>query len=348
MKPENAYAAAGVDVHSGKQSVEQMQAAVNATFNAQVLTPLGSFGSAFALPTGFQSPVLISGTDGVGTKLLLTIAAQKYDTIGQDLVAMVMNDVLAQGAQPLFMLDYLAVDKMRPKTVATIVSSIAEASQKIGAALIGGESAELPGMYAKNHYDLAGFGLGVVEKDAMLSATQAQAGDILIGLPSSGLHANGYSLVRKLFNLNEPDAFNQLDEKLQTTLLTPTRLYHPIVGPLLKKGWIHSIAHITGGGIVENLPRAYGSDLTAHLEWGSWPIQNIFDQVQSAGNLSLEDMLLTFNNGLGMILIVTPEAVTPLLQTLAASQQVAYKIGELQPATSTDERIQWKGQAPWP
>ena len=346
MTDESAYAASGVSVEAGKESVAQMQAAVEATYTDSVLSPLGSFGSAFALGQALHDPVLISGTDGVGTKLLLTIAAQKYDTIGQDLVAMVMNDVLAQGAKPLFMLDYLAVDKMRPEVVATLVKGVAQATKTIGASLIGGESAELPGMYAKNHYDLAGFGVGVVERDALLSAENAQAGDVLIGLPSSGLHSNGYSLVRRVLGLETDADFTKLPEAMQQTLLEPTRLYQPALNPILGMDGLHSMAHITGGGIVENLPRAYDETLTAELEWGSWPILPIFDILQKQGNLSLEDMLLTFNNGLGMVLAVAPDAVNAMMQQFNTHDEPAYIIGKLQPCTTSD--IEWKGQAPWP
>lgn len=346
MTEESAYAASGVSVEAGKASVEKMQTAVEATYNDQVLTPLGSFGSAFALGQGYQDPVLISGTDGVGTKLLLTIAAQKYDTIGQDLVAMVMNDVLAQGAKPLFMLDYLAVDKMRPEVVATLVQGVAKATKTIGAALIGGESAELPGMYADNHYDLAGFGVGVVEREQLLSAKKAQAGDVLIGLPSSGLHSNGYSLVRQVLGLETAADWQAVPESLQATLLEPTRLYQPIVEPLLNQPGLHSMAHITGGGIIENLPRAFGPELTAIVEWDSWPILPIFDLLQNKANLTLNDMLLTFNNGLGMVLVVSPDAADDVLQHFATQNQPAYLIGNLQSREA--ESIVWKGTAPWP
>lgn len=330
MTEESAYAASGVSVEAGKASVEKMQTAVEATYNDQVLTPLGSFGSAFALGQGYQDPVLISGTDGVGTKLLLTIAAQKYDTIGQDLVAMVMNDVLAQGAKSLFMLDHLAVDKMRPEVVATLVQGVAKATKAIDAALIGGESAELPGMYADNHYDLAGFGVGVVEREQLLSAEKAQAGDVLIGLPSSGLHSNGYSLVRQVLGLETTADWQALPESLQATLLEPTRLYQPVVEPLLNQPGLHSMAHITGGGIIENLPRAFGPESTAVVEWDSWPILPIFDLLQNKANLTLNDMFLPFNNGLGMVLVVSPDAADDVLQPREA------------------ESIIWKGTAPWP
>ncbi len=195
---EDAYAQAGVNIEAGNQAVKAMQTAVEATYSSEVVTGLGGFGAAFALPKGYQEPVLVSSADGVGTKLLLAIAADQHTTIGQDLVAMVTNDLLAQGATPLFLLDYLGLDKMRPQTVATIVAGIAKAAKQVGAALIGGESAELPGLYANHHYDLAAFGVGIVERGAMLTPANAQAGDILIGLPSSGLHANGYSLVRQI------------------------------------------------------------------------------------------------------------------------------------------------------
>ncbi|MDR3190976.1 MAG: phosphoribosylformylglycinamidine cyclo-ligase [Lactobacillaceae bacterium] len=342
MSETNAYAAAGVDVEAGNLAVQKMSAAVKSTYNDHVLAGLGGFGAAFALGTGYTDPVLISGADGVGTKLLLAIAANKHDTIGQDLVAMTMNDILAQGAKPLFLLDYLAVDKMRPEVVAEIVGGVAAACKEIGAALIGGESAELPGLYAKNHYDLASFGVGIAEREDILTGDRVQTGDVLIGLASSGIHSNGYSLVRHVLKIDDGSGFTQLAPTLQAALLEPTKLYGAQVTPLLDAKLVEGIAHITGGGFLENLPRAYGDDLAAELNWGSWPVLPIFDVLQSAGQLSLHDMLLTFNNGLGMILMVRPANVETVMSKLGAD---AYVVGQM--TARTAEGVTFTGEAPW-
>ena len=342
MAETNAYAAAGVDVEAGNQAVAQMATAVKDTYNDHVLAGLGGFGAAFAIGAGYKDPVLVAGADGVGTKLLLAIAANKHDTIGQDLVAMTMNDILAQGAKPLFLLDYLAVDKMRPAVVAEIVGGIAAATKAVGAALIGGESAELPGLYAHNHYDLASFGVGIVERDAMLVGDRVQAGDVLIGLASSGIHSNGYSLVRQVLGINDGAGWEDLDPTLQTALLEPTKLYVAQVLPLLQQKLVTGVAHITGGGIIENLPRAYGTDLTAEINWGTWPILPIFETLQTAGTLSLHDMLLTFNNGLGMILTVRPEDAAAVLHQLGDD---AYVVGKM--TAWQTEAVVFRGEAPW-
>ncbi|CAH1850927.1 phosphoribosylformylglycinamidine cyclo-ligase [Convivina intestini] len=345
MTQENAYQAAGVDIQAGQTAVQLMQAAVEDTFTPNVLNGLGGFGAMFSLGSDYRNPVLVAGADGVGTKLLLAIAAHKHDTIGQDLVAMVANDILAQGAKPAFMLDYLALDKMRPAVVAEIVTGIAQAAKATGMALIGGESAELPGLYAPHHYDLAAFAVGVAEEQELLQAQNVRAGDVLIGLPSTGLHSNGYSLVRSVLKLKTEADFQNLAPALQESLLKPTALYSSAVWPLINQHLVTGIAHITGGGLVENLPRAYGDNLTAQLNWGTWPIPTIFHTVQSAGELSLQDMLLTFNNGLGMVLIVKKQQVEEVLHNLTESQQTAYVIGEMVP--KKHERVTWSGVAPW-
>ncbi|TGE78741.1 phosphoribosylformylglycinamidine cyclo-ligase [Weissella confusa] len=345
MTNQNAYANAGVDVAAGEQAVDLMGNAVAATYTPQVLGGIGGFGAAFALGNTYRDPVLISGTDGVGTKLLLAIAAGKHDTIGQDLVAMVMNDILAQGAKPLFLLDYLAIAKMTPEKVATIVTGIAKATQAVGAALIGGESAELPGMYAPNHYDLAAFGVGVVERDEMLNPADVVAGDVLIGLPSSGIHSNGYTLVREVFGINEESDFVKLPTRLQEALLKPTTLYAPAILPLLAQKMIVSMAHITGGGIVGNLPRAYGEQVAANLHWGSWPMLPIFTEIQMRGSLTQADMLETFNLGLSMILIVKANQVDATMTMFQDAEQPAFIIGEM--VARESEPIIWQGAQPW-
>lgn len=346
MTETNAYAKAGVDIAAGNEAVAKMSTAVSATYNEQVVTGLGGFGAAFALGSGYHDPVLITGADGVGTKLLLAIAANEHQSIGQDLVGMVMNDILAQGAKPLFLLDYLAVDKMRPDTIAEIVTGVAKATAESGAALIGGETAEMPGLYADHHYDLAAFAVGIAEREDLLQPSDVREGDVLIGLPSSGIHSNGYSLVRHVLGIgDDTEAFRQLDPRLKETLLTPTKLYGPAVLPLLTDKNIVSMAHITGGGLTENLPRAYGEHLSAQLHWGSWPRLPIFDELQAAGNLSLADMLRTFNNGLGMVLIVRADKVETVMTDLQARDEPAFVIGEM--IAKADESVIYQGDAPW-
>ncbi|WP_273951171.1 phosphoribosylformylglycinamidine cyclo-ligase [Leuconostoc mesenteroides] len=345
MSEKNAYQKAGVDIKAGERAVDLMKDAVADTYNDQVLDGIGGFGAAFALGKGYTDPVLISGADGVGTKLLLAIAADKHDTIGQDLVAMAANDILAQGAKPAFLLDYLAVDKMRPEVVAEIVTGIAKAAKASNMSLIGGESAELPGLYAEKHYDLAAFAVGIAERQQLLSAKNVSEGDVLIGLPSSGIHSNGYSLVRQVFGVQSDDDFNQLSPETKATLLTPTALYAQSVWPVVAANLVQSMAHITGGGIIENLPRALPDNVSAEISWGSWPILPIFHELQAKGHLSLEDMLLTFNNGLGMILIVKPQQLADAMTLLTHQNQTAYVLGKITPAQN--DRVVFTGNEPW-
>ncbi|CAK1252356.1 Phosphoribosylaminoimidazole (AIR) synthetase (PurM) [Fructobacillus tropaeoli] len=348
-KEHNAYEAAGVDIEAGNKAVELMADAVSATYTPNVVSGLGGFGSVYALDAGMKEPVLISGTDGVGTKLLLAIAANRHNTIGQDLVGMVVNDILAQGAKPAFMLDYLAVDKMRPAVAAEIVTGIAKAAKEAQIALVGGESAELPGLYQPHHYDLAAFAVGVAEKSRLLQNENVQVGDVLIGLPSSGVHSNGYSLVRQVLGIHDDaNAFNDLPDYLQEEILAPTKLYTNALWPLVEQGLVHSAAHITGGGLVENLPRALPKNVQAKISWGTWPILPIFKKLQEAGNLSLNDMLLTFNNGLGMVLMVPADKADAILDQLAERDEPAYRIGEIVPAEADREAVFFEGDAPWP
>lgn len=345
----DAYSKAGVNIEAGNTAVQEIKAAVQATYTPQVLSGLGNFGAAVELPAGFRQPVLISGTDGVGTKLLLAIAANRHETIGQDLVAMVMNDIVAEGAQPLFLQDYLAVDHIRPEVVKTIVTGIAQATQAVGAALVGGEMAELPGLYAAHHYDLAAFGVGIAEKDQLLnSVAHAQAGDLLLGLPSSGLHSNGYSLVRSVLGLKEATDFQQLTPELQTALLTPTTLYYPLVQDLLAQHLLVGMSHITGGGIVGNLPRSFSHDLQAVIQTNGWQIPAIFKLLKQKGQLTTADMLTTFNNGVGMILMVKPANLPTVLQHFATLQQPIYQLGYLQakPQTAADAVV-FTGEFSW-
>ncbi|USS89313.1 phosphoribosylformylglycinamidine cyclo-ligase [Fructilactobacillus cliffordii] len=345
-----AYRRAGVDIAAGNDAVQRMKADVEATYTPNVLSGLGNFGAVLAVPSGYEQPVLVSGTDGVGTKLLLAIAANQHDTIGQDLVAMVMNDIVTEGAAPLFLEDYLAVDKMRPEVVSEIVKGVAQATKTVGAALIGGESAELPGLYAEHHYDLAAFGVGIVERDQFLNGVRdAQAGDQLIGLPSTGIHSNGYSLVRAVLGIKHPEDFQRLDPELQQTLLAPTKLYYPVVKPLLDQYQVVSMAHITGGGMIENLPRSFAADqLQAQIAWGSWEILPIFNQLQQAGDLTTAEMLTTFNLGIGMIMVVHPEQVETALDTLRATGEQPVVLGELvEKQNASAPSVTFTGGQPW-
>lgn len=326
---QDAYAAAGVDIAAGNQAVELMQDAVNATQNENVLAGLGGFGSLFKLPTGYTQPVLISGADGVGSKLLLAIAANRHATIGQDLVAMVANDILAQGAKPLFMLDYMGINTVEPAKVAEIVTGIAQACQQAQMALIGGETAELPDLYAQNHYDLAGFAVGVADQEKLLNPENVQEGDVVLGLASSGLHSNGYSLVRKLLLTDQNKTWDDLSNDQQTTLLTPTKLYIKAVLPLIEQGLVVSAAHITGGGLLENLPRALGAHLGAHLDSQSWQIPAIFKQLGQLGELSTIEMLRTFNLGIGFTLVVRPDDVANVSQQLVESGEQVTVLGQV-------------------
>lgn len=328
---QDAYATAGVDIAAGNKAVELMQGAVNATQNANVLAGLGGFGSLFKLPTGYQQPVLISGADGVGSKLLLAIAANQHATIGQDLVAMVANDILAQGAKPLFMLDYMGINTVEPAKVAEIVTGIAQACQAAQMALIGGETAELPDLYAKNHYDLAGFAVGIADQAKLLNPDNVQAGDVILGLASSGLHSNGYSLVRKLLLTDQAKQWADLRMTDQATLLTPTKLYIQAVLPLIEQGLIVAAAHITGGGLLENLPRALGANLGAQLDSQSWQIPAIFKRLGQLGGLSTTEMLRTFNLGIGFTLIVRPTDVANVMAHLSAHGETVSVLGQVVP-----------------
>ncbi|CAK8053904.1 phosphoribosylformylglycinamidine cyclo-ligase [Eupransor demetentiae] len=343
-----AYSEAGIDIAAGNEAVELMTDAVQATYTPNVLSGIGGFGASYALPQDLKEPVLISGTDGVGTKLLIALMAQRHDTIGQDLVGMVVNDILTQGAYPAFMLDYLAVEKMHPRQVQTIVTGIAKAAKESGLALIGGESAEMPDIYSKGHYDLAAFAVGTAERSQLLNPEDAQAGDYLLGLPSSGIHSNGYSLVRRVFQLDEEgQTWRELDQETQNEFIEPTKLYTHALLPLLKSHLIQSAAHITGGGLQENLPRSFGKNLQAELEWGTWPILPIFDKIQARGQLSLDDMLETFNLGLGMVLTVKPADLKQVEAKLQALDEPYYRIGELKSRPENQSGLTFRGPAPW-
>lgn len=317
------YKKAGVDIEKGYESVERMKKHIQKTNRPEVLSQLGGFAGAFALNAGeMKEPILISGTDGVGTKILLAQQSGISDTIGVDCVAMCVNDILAQGAEPLFFLDYLAVGKNNPETIEQIVSGVAEGCSQAGAALIGGETAEMPDIYDDQEYDLAGFAVGVVDKEKMITSDNVQAGDHLIAIPSSGLHSNGYSLVRKLLFKDNDYSFDyKLDNgrTLIEELLVPTRIYVKDVKPFVQKEMINGMAHITGGGFYENLPRMFGHNFQATIYQSALPRLEIFNLLQELGQISDEAMYKTFNMGVGMILAVAPQNADAVLEGIEDS-----------------------------
>ena len=336
MKSESAsYKAAGVDITAGYRAVELMKKHVARTMIPGVLEGIGGFGGLFELDmTGIQRPVLVSGTDGVGTKLKLAFLMDKHDTVGIDCVAMCVNDIICCGAKPQFFLDYVAVGKNVPERVAQIVGGVAEGCVQAGCALVGGETAEMPGFYPEDEYDLAGFSVGIVDKSKILDKNTMQEGDVLIALPSSGVHSNGFSLVRKVFQVEKGGLDRRYDDLSQTlgeTLLTPTRIYVKPVLALLKAGVrIRSISHITGGGFYENIPRSLAEGMTARIERSAVRVLPIFDIIAREGGIPERDMFNTFNMGVGMCLTVAAEDVDLALDSLAdAGEDGAYALGEI-------------------
>ena len=322
------YRDAGVDIDAGNELVERIKPIVAATRRPEVMSGIGGFGGLFALPPGrYREPVLVSGTDGVGTKLKLAQQLGIHDTIGIDLVAMCVNDVLVQGAEPLFFLDYFACGKLDVEVAADVVRGIAAGCSQAGAALIGGETAEMPDMYADGDYDLAGFCVGAVERDAMIDGSTIAAGDGLIGIGSSGPHSNGYSLIRKVLDLaGDPDIDGL---RASERLLAPTRIYVKPVLELMSALPIRGLAHITGGGITENLPRIHDDSLHAEIDAGSWDQGAIFDWLSEAGNIATDEMRRTFNCGVGMIAVVDAADVTRAIDILANAGESAWEIGRM-------------------
>jgi phosphoribosylformylglycinamidine cyclo-ligase len=332
----DAYKQAGVDIAAGNEAVVRMKKHVQRTFRPEVLTELGGFGALFGLNKDkYEEPVLVSGTDGVGTKLKLAFAMDKHDTIGIDAVAMCVNDIVVQGAEPLFFLDYLACDKVIPEKIEAIVKGIADGCVQSGCSLIGGETAEMPGMYSQGEYDIAGFTVGIVDKKKIIDGSTIAAGDAVIGLASSGVHSNGFSLVRKLllddkgYSLHEP--VEVLDGKLGDVLLAPTRIYVKQVLAMLEKVKIKGMAHITGGGFIENIPRVLPANVNVQIEYGSWPILPIFSLLQQAGSVSNNDMFRTFNMGIGMVIVVPADQAEEAIRIAEAQGDKAYRIGTVTP-----------------
>lgn len=327
------YKDAGVDVEAGYEAVRLMKEHVGKTFRKEVLTGLGGFGSLFELDLSkFEQPVLVSGTDGVGTKLKIAFLTDKYDTVGIDCVAMCVNDIICGGAEPLFFLDYIAVGKNVPERVAEIVKGVAEGCLQAGCSLVGGETAEMPGFYKVDEFDIAGFAVGAVSKNKIINGSEIKSGDVLIGLPSSGVHSNGYSLVRKIIN---PSA-DRLGEFVQSfgctmgeELLKPTRIYVKTVLDLISKFNIKGISHVTGGGFYENIPRMGAENLRYIINKGTWPILPVFDLLMKLGHVDEADMFNTFNMGIGMVMAVDKNDADTIISYLADKGEKAYLIGEI-------------------
>lgn len=329
------YAAAGVDITAGYRAVELMKSHIARTMTSGVCSDVGGFGGLFELDTtGIEKPVLVSGTDGVGTKLKLAFLMDKHDTVGIDCVAMCVNDIICCGAKPLFFLDYIACGKNIPERIASIVSGVAEGCVQSGAALIGGETAEMPGFYPVDEYDLAGFSVGVVDKSKILDPSTMKAGDVVIALPSSGVHSNGFSLVRKVFDVENSDIKSPREElggkSIGETLLAPTKIYVKPVLALLEQVKVKGISHITGGGFYENIPRSIPDGLGAVIERNAVRVLPIFDLIAKEGNISERDMFNTFNMGVGMSIVVAREDAEKAVEILKASGEDAYVIGKIE------------------
>ena len=328
------YKAAGVDVTAGYKAVELMKSHVARTKTAASFDEIGGFGGMISLDlTGVPNPVLVSGTDGVGTKLKIAFLMDKHDTVGIDCVAMCVNDIICCGAKPLLFLDYIACGKNTPEKIAEIVSGVAEGCVQSGCDLVGGETAEMPGFYSEDEYDLAGYSTGIVDKSKVLDKNTEQAGDVLIALPSSGVHSNGFSLVRKVFDIENADLKAPVEElggkSLGETLLTPTRIYVKPMLALFEAVKVKAVAHITGGGFYENIPRALKKGLSAQIATADVKVLPIFNLIQKAGNIPEHDMFNTFNMGVGMVAVVAPEDAEKTIETLKANGVEAYKLGQL-------------------
>ena len=329
------YRDAGVDIDAGNKAVELMKDAVQRTYTPGVVGDIGGFGGLYSLAGHSMSdPMLVSGTDGVGTKLRLAIMMDKHDTIGQDCVAMSVNDILVQGATPLFFLDYVAVGKLDPVQVADIVRGVAGACEESGCALLGGETAEMAGFYGDGDYDVAGFAVGIVDRPKLITGESIKAGDVILGLPSSGVHSNGFSLVRKIVfelqGLGIDDVVPEFGKTVGEELLTPTRLYPKAVLPLIQKEQVKGMVHITGGGFYENIPRVLPKGVCARVDVNAWPRLPVFSKLQEWGNVAWPEMYRTFNMGIGMILIVSADDAAAVKADLEARGEAVYEIGRIE------------------
>lgn len=334
------YQASGVDIEAGNQLVERIKPLAKSTKRAGVISPIGGFAGLFELPwSDYRSPILVSSTDGVGTKLKLAIQLNLHDTIGIDLVAMCVNDIIVTGAEPLFFLDYFATGKLDVDKAQRVITGIAAGCKLAGVALIGGETAEMPSLYRQEDYDLAGFAVGLVEKSAIISAQNVQAGDVLLGLASSGPHSNGYALIRKVIEHCGADLRDTLPDEISLPneislgeiLIAPTKIYVKSLLSLINKQTVHALAHITGGGLTENLPRVLPAGTKAVIDLNSWQRPAIFKWLQKQGNIAQDEMLRTFNCGIGMVICLPPSQVKPALALLKQAQETVYQIGKIAP-----------------
>jgi len=340
QKQSLSYKDAGVDIDAGNALVENIKGAVKRTTRPEVMGGLGGFGSVCQLPTGYKEPVLVAGTDGVGTKLRLAIDLAKHDTVGIDLVAMCVNDLIVQGAEPLFFLDYYATAKLDIAVASSVVEGIAEGCIQAGCALVGGETAEMPGMYHKGDYDIAGFCVGVAEKSRLIDGTNVAAGDQLIALGASGPHSNGFSLIRKVLEVNNTDTNELLEgKKIADHLLEPTKIYVKSVLELLKNVDVHALSHITGGGFWENIPRVLPETAQAVIKGDSWQWPSIFNWLQENGNITEHEMYRTFNCGVGMVIVIPADKVAQSIEILAEHGENAWHIGEIANKVDGEEPV---------
>ncbi|MCP8687375.1 phosphoribosylformylglycinamidine cyclo-ligase [Marinobacterium sedimentorum] len=340
-KTSLSYKDAGVDIDAGNALIERIKGVAKRTARPEVMGGLGGFGALCEIPAGYRQPVLVSGTDGVGTKLRLAMDLKKHDTIGIDLVAMCVNDLIVAGAEPLFFLDYYATGKLNIDTAADVVTGIGRGCELAGAALVGGETAEMPGMYEGEDYDLAGFCVGVVEKADIIDSSRVQAGDSLIALGSSGPHSNGYSLIRKIIEVSNADLDQPMgDSTLADALMAPTRIYVKSVLQLIKDSQVNALSHITGGGLLENIPRVLPKSSKAVINTSSWELPPVFQWLQNNGNVDAREMYRTFNCGVGMVIAVPASDTDSALALLTAAGEQAWVIGQIEAAQDGEEQVE--------
>lgn len=341
-QPSLSYRDAGVDIDAGDQLVENIKPFAKRTMRPEVLGDLGGFGALVEISKKYQNPVLVSGTDGVGTKLKLAFEWDKHDTVGIDLVAMSVNDILVQGAEPLFFLDYFACGKLDVARATDVIKGIAYGCEQSGCALIGGETAEMPSMYPDGEYDLAGFAVGVVEKSKIINGRTIQAGDVVLGLASNGAHSNGYSLIRKILARDNPDLDAQFDGEttLRQAIIAPTRLYVKPVLKALAQFEIKGMAHITGGGITENVPRILPDNCVAQINANAWQLPKLFQWLQQAGNVETQEMYRTFNCGIGMVVIVSPDVAEQAKKLFTEQGETVYRLGEIRTRIGDEHQTQ--------
>lgn len=343
-KTSLSYKDAGVDIDAGNALVERIKGVAKRTARPEVMGGLGGFGALCELPSGYKKPVLVTGTDGVGTKLRLAMELNKHDTIGIDLVAMCVNDLVVAGAEPLLFLDYYATGSLNVDMAADVVTGIGAGCELAGAALVGGETAEMPGMYEGDDYDLAGFCVGVVEKDEIIDGSQVQVGDTLIGLTASGPHSNGYSLIRKIIEVSNADLQQPMGDKtLADALLEPTRIYVKPLLKLIKESQVNALSHITGGGLLENIPRVLPESAKAVIDVNSWQLPDVFKWLQAEGNVDAREMYRTFNCGVGMVIAVPADKAEAAIALLQQEGENAWVVGQIEAATAGEEQVELRG-----